>query len=861
MNRNRAFGGQRMAKTPKKTGFSLQGFDADHYRQTEGYVQAIDALYSQAVGEYAKIASKVNVDPAKVFSFSDYPQAKQQAQQIINQLAAKMQAVIVKGSREQWLYACKKNDEFLKSILKTSNIKKSVLNKYQDRNLEALESFQKRKVAGLDLSQRVWNYAGQMKTQMELGIDIALGEGKSAQALSRDLRQYLVDPDKLFRKVKDKHGNLVLSKNAKAFHPGQGKYRSSYKNAMRLTRSEINMSYRVSDQLRWQQLDFVVGYEVRLSNNHTTLINGVPTPFVDICDDLKGKYPKSFVFKGWHPQCRCGVYPILQDRDEFNTDELNELKSALNGTEYKKLESRNRVTDVPENFKQWVSANIERSQNWTSQPYFIRDNFKGGNMAGGLKFATKPVKPVKSEAQKADIQNRWNQRVNSNQYGQQLKNVQDEYSNVPSLQATVAKIQNQIKAGATTETVAGLINKLNKKIEVKKAWDESQEIRQLATLLDNPQGLVNQFGKQAVKDLYQAVQAKLKQWEGTDLQYQKKKLIFEIDWVQKNQKYDTWKCAQAAYKKQLAKVEYQIEKIDVQASVAESLKYAKTTKSPIVKQLAGEIEDLLSKNAPLQGIKSKVDAINAKVEVLNKEKAAVAAKKATENAIKTEWDDNTIYSQKRKDAALWAKIASSADNKVRDVCGQVWRGATMQERDAAYYYTHTYSSINEPLRGIKYAGDKDLQLSQSKVPHLTSIIEKSQYDFDMWLQRGVDSNGFRGLFGVDINYMSTSELSTLVGKTGTDKGFSSCGVAKGKGFKDKRVIYNIYCPRGTKMLYLEPFSLYGKGTRSVNWDGISRQSQFSQEAEMLIQRGTKFRITKAEYNNGKYYVDIEVIGQ
>jgi hypothetical protein len=119
----------------------------------------------------------------------------------------------------------------------------------------------------MNLSQRVWKYVGQYKDQIELGLDVGLGEGRSAQQLSRDLRQNLQDPDRLFRRVRDKHGNLVLSKAAKAFHPGQGVYRSSYKNAMRLTRSEINMAYRESDWLRLQQLDFVVGFEVHRSNH------------------------------------------------------------------------------------------------------------------------------------------------------------------------------------------------------------------------------------------------------------------------------------------------------------------------------------------------------------------------------------------------------------------------------------------------------------------------------------------------------------------------------------------------------------------------------------------------------------------
>lgn len=381
-----------MPKTNKKTAFSLQGFDAASYKQTEAYTRAIDLLYNNAVNEYAALAGKVKLNPNRVFSFDDYPQTKAKAQQIAVKLSSGIKAVIKEGSRNQWLYACKKNDEFLAHILDTSKVAKKTLEKYQDKNLDALSAFQDRKVNGLDLSGRIWNYTGQMKTQMELGIDIGLGDGKSAQELSRDLRQYLVDPDKLFRRVRDKHGNLVLSKNAKAFNPGQGKYRSSYKNAMRLTRSEINMAYRESDHIRWKSLDFVVGFEVKTSNNH---------PIVDICDSLKGKYPKTFKFVGWHPQCRCNAVPILMDRAEFNTDELNELKAAINGTEYRALEASNKVYDLPEGFKTWASDNLERSKGWKSQPYFIRDNFEGGTLNGAFKSSGKTIPaPIVKVAEK-----------------------------------------------------------------------------------------------------------------------------------------------------------------------------------------------------------------------------------------------------------------------------------------------------------------------------------------------------------------------------------------------------------------------------------------------------------------------------
>ena len=184
----------------------------------------------------------------------------------------------------------------------------------------------------MGLSQRVWKYTEEFKTALELGIDVAVGEGRSAQQLSRDLRQYLQQPDKLFRRVRDKGGNLRLSKAAKMYHPGQGVYRSAAKNAERLARTEVNMAYREAEYLRWQQLDFVVGFRVMLSNNHTTKDSkGKTVPLTDICDELAGDYPKTFKFLGWHPQCRCVVVPIMSDYDEFNKDRANRLKAIIRG--------------------------------------------------------------------------------------------------------------------------------------------------------------------------------------------------------------------------------------------------------------------------------------------------------------------------------------------------------------------------------------------------------------------------------------------------------------------------------------------------------------------------------------------------
>lgn len=363
----------------------LRGFDAQHYARTTRYARQVERLYSTACSEIAAAAGRIDIPEDGVFSFDDFPATRRQAQGILNRLAKRVEAVIETGTRTEWQAACDKSDTFLSSILRTSRLSPEEAAQYQARNLEALQAFQQRKAGGLGLSQRVWKYTEEFKTAVELGIDVAVGEGRSAGQLSRDLRQYLQNPDKLFRRVRDKGGNLRLSKAASMYHPGQGVYRSSAKNAERLARTEVNMAYREAEYLRWQQLDFVVGFRVMLSNNHTTTDSkGKKVPLTDICDELAGDYPKTFKFLGWHPQCRCVVVPIMSDYDEYNDDRANRLKAIVRGKTYKSLPSRRTVRDVPAAFRSHIEAIAERAKGWKSMPYYIRDNFKKGVISGGL---------------------------------------------------------------------------------------------------------------------------------------------------------------------------------------------------------------------------------------------------------------------------------------------------------------------------------------------------------------------------------------------------------------------------------------------------------------------------------------------
>jgi hypothetical protein len=221
------------------------------------------------------------------------------------------------------------------------------------RNLEALKVLQNRIDDGMNLSKRVWDISKQTKGHIELFLESGLSTGRSAEAIGRDFRQLLYDPNKRFRRTRDEEGNLVLSQPMKDYHPGWGVYRSSRMNALRVASTETNMGYRMSDAERWKQLDFILGYEVKRSANAHPCV---------ICDSLKGKYPKGFVFPGWHPFCICYAVPIVMEHDDF-ADFL--LKGAIPKEKF--------IKDIPAGAREWVSGYMGKNPK-TGDPYFVKYN-------------------------------------------------------------------------------------------------------------------------------------------------------------------------------------------------------------------------------------------------------------------------------------------------------------------------------------------------------------------------------------------------------------------------------------------------------------------------------------------------------
>lgn len=356
-------------------------WEKQHLKSIAKYERLIKQIYDKYVQEAARIGADItSFDASNPLAFDDYPLTRKRIEALQKHMASDIEAVVYNGIDEQWALADGKTTALIATAfagLSAVELEERKA-KYLTNRDDAREAFKTRKENGMNISDRVWRYTDQFKEEMEMGIDLGLRDGKSADALSRDLRKYLNNPNMLFRRVRDEHGVLHLSKRAKAYHPGQGVYRSSYKNARRLAATETNIAYRTADHDRVQDLDFVVGIRVNLSNNHT--LNG--EPFTDICDELsapfgskatkgKGCYPKDFKFTGWHPLCRCFITTILKTEEEMDADD-ERIMSGNEPTD--PSESKNYVEDVPDNFKAWSKNNAERVERAKSVPYFIRDN-------------------------------------------------------------------------------------------------------------------------------------------------------------------------------------------------------------------------------------------------------------------------------------------------------------------------------------------------------------------------------------------------------------------------------------------------------------------------------------------------------
>lgn len=371
----------------KKNNIDPKSATQARIKRTEAYAERVRLLFAQTVNEILALnKSMPQLDEGEMFSFAGESMKRQkEVERLLRLLHSVATMAIEKGIRLEWSQANDECDKLVKSCFGKRALSSPEFAAWTQRNSAAMNAFIARSENGLNLSQRVWKSVEQLRDEMEVAITVSVGEGESAASMSRKVRQYLNDPDLMFRRfrykdpesgewrrkwkkrIKDPATGKVkwIDYDKRTYQDqwtGRGYYKSSAQNAMRVARTETNIAYRRADNERWQQMDFVLGQRVNLSRSH---------PKKDICDKLAGDYPVDFVFDGWHPQCFCFVTPILMDEDEM----AKVSEAFLRGEKH--VPRGKRITDYPDNFKQWVSEHkedIAQSRDRGTEPYFIRNN-------------------------------------------------------------------------------------------------------------------------------------------------------------------------------------------------------------------------------------------------------------------------------------------------------------------------------------------------------------------------------------------------------------------------------------------------------------------------------------------------------
>lgn len=349
----------------------------------------LQKLYDKLIKELTKATSNsvhaVSPDELYTIAKACTPTEKERVQALLDAYSSTLGSLIKQG--------------ITRAVLLSANIQQKALSAYtrmqgkevddwRESTAKAFINSRMKRDGGLNLSDRVWNYTQQTKAEFELAMSQALEngikQGISAESLGRQIRQYLNNPDMMYRRyhlkkamadgtkrdvvewrrrVIDEQGKVRFVKEDLA-HVGTGVYRSARQNALRLTITETNMAYNYANCERWSSEPYVLGIRIRTSANH---------PEKDICDELAGDYPKDFMWRGWHPRCRCSMSSILIDRDSEEWEYLRSLPEK----EYRAYKSPNLVPNVPEKFSKWCERNADKlnlARENGKLPYFVRDN-------------------------------------------------------------------------------------------------------------------------------------------------------------------------------------------------------------------------------------------------------------------------------------------------------------------------------------------------------------------------------------------------------------------------------------------------------------------------------------------------------
>jgi hypothetical protein len=327
--------------------------------------------------------------------------------------------------------------------------------------------------------------------------------------------------------------------------------------------------------------------------------------------------------------------------------------------------------------------------------------------------------------------------------------------------------------------------------------------------------------------------------------------------------------------------------------------YKTFSKTGVLGDIVSDKADEIAKKAAK---KAAEEAEAAAKELAEKQAKAAEKLKSFKGAFKQD-----AYTDEAKKAAKKFANRREADEFYRKGLDKTWEELTEDQKFAVWKYTENSNPMNKVLSGYangswnrndfvgvgkanwhteddwrtlstsafkkKFGKDAYGHIDHAKaISDLTTAIDHTVSKQGMHLRRGSDTNGLAGLLEGDLFSFdqakslckkSQSEMQkALVGQVFDNHSFMSTGISEDAGFEGN-VSYSIYAPKGTRYIYAEPQSYYGNtvGEEEKIYKAGQSYSSVGSEAEIILQRGTSFRITNVKKFGSDIHIDMEVVAQ
>lgn len=425
---------------------------------------------------------------------------------------------------------------------------------------------------------------------------------------------------------------------------------------------------------------------------------------------------------------------------------------------------------------------------------------------------------------------------------------------------------------------------------------EYKQKMQSLTMIPNLDKWAQSFTYEQLKSVEDYVSGHIKHWKnsGKDVI---QKLSEEPKYLKHDDAHPTAGVLEEALAYALSKAQDEKDWNDITTGMAEVQQYVSTHKSDKMKNYLIDLADAVSKKdkekaqqvlkdaikykknqeaakksaAKKKGIKANNDVFDDSKDIKLAEISKAAVEKLEKEFKKQIAKGNNNYEGLGYIRNLSPMMRKKFVEKINDhefpLLLAQWNNLSDAEKDQLYKYTHTFSYLNEPLRGATYYAYTDEQKKKKAefgkdLKLMTDALKKCKTDRDMTIRRGSSDFHIRGL----MKYLYEVEP----GDEFVDGGFLSSSMHPSFGFGGS-INMIIFVPKGSMGIYAEPFSHYGysPGGTHGNFDGKTdtvKAYGSGTEYEWIGQRGSKFRVVKKEkgdtFSTGaSTTIYLELIGQ